>query len=472
MNVPLYFLIPGLLALTVLILLTVFFRFRITNLRRKLSHAMTTRAEIGNFLNLFSQNIRTTSEVSDWMNVAARYVGNLVVAESVCVFTMENDSLVASGISGGFPPLRKMDDHVMTKPKYILEALRNDRIKVGEGLIGEVALTGVPLIITDSHDLRLHEIQPVIQIDSLVAVPMLSGGRVAGVLCVINNKAHEGKAFSSDQIRRLQFIAGQVVLAQNIMLVYDHLSEQQRISQELVFARSLQGSLLPKQFPAWGKFVIHAFSRASKEVSGDFYDFVEIDENRLLVVVGDACGKGVPACMIMAMTRSFIRACSARFESLKNLLQELNENLFRDTGDERYITLAVCLLDKREFSMECARAGHTELLMYVRNHIRPINPDGTALGLLPGELADFDTICMEASTDMALMLYTDGINEAVNPKGECFGTERVRETYMDSCVAEETAEEAIEAMMKAVDKFTENTENQADDQTIVIIRHI
>jgi sigma-B regulation protein RsbU (phosphoserine phosphatase) len=185
----------------------------------------------------------------------------------------------------------------------------------------------------------------------MLAVPLINDGKISGVMCAVNNK-NAAQPFSQEQFRRFKFIASQVVLAQNMIQVYSTLSEQQRISQELNFARNLQLSLIPKDIPVWGKFQIRAFTRASKEVSGDFYDFVQIDKNRLLVVIGDACGKGIPACMIMAMTRAFIRASIGRFTTLKALLQELNTNLYRDTSEGRYITLACCLIDKEESTIE------------------------------------------------------------------------------------------------------------------------
>lgn len=447
-------------------------RIRLAVLRERLDDSLHKRAEIGNFLNLFSQNIRTMDEIENWMNVTARYVADLVESQAVCIFALETDTLKAVGISGAFPPLHRTGDYVLTKPRYILESLKRDRIRVGDGIIGEVAQKREDLLIDDpAKDHRLSETDSIIPISSLMAVPLVSEGRVTGVMCAVNS-LHPDKPFSRDQFGRFKFIASQVVLAQSIIQVYSNLSEQQRINQELEFARNLQSSLLPKSFPVWGQFVVHAFTRASKEVSGDFYDFVEIDDNRLLVVIGDACGKGIPACMIMAMTRSFIRSNIDRFVSLKDLLRELNENLFRDTGDERYITLGCCLLNKKESTLEYARAGHTELLVYVHNHIRSINPEGSALGLLPSELSDFDTLCLEFSPDMGMLLFTDGIAEATNSKAEYYDVGRLKDVYRMACIDNEPPERVIGKIMESVDAFSESTDSQDDDQTMVIIKHI
>ena len=340
--------------LVIAVFTIVYCRIRIRILRVKLQQEMHNKAELTNFLGLFSRNIHRMDDAEKWMNVTARYVADLVQAQSVCIFLIESgtDYLSAAGIAGAFPPLRQINTYVMTKPKYILEAIRKEKIRVGEGNIaGDVAASMQPLLIGNPGDPRLTGLASMNPITTLMAVPLIYEGKCTGVVCAVDNRRDPDHSFDTDQFNRLKFIAGQIVLAQNILTAYSNLSRQQRLNQELDFARNLQSSLLPKSFPTWGRFKIHAFTRASKEVSGDFYDFVEIDQDRLLVVVGDACGKGIPACMIMAMTRSFVRANINRFTTLKELLIELNKNLYRDTGDGRYITIGACLLNKRESTL-------------------------------------------------------------------------------------------------------------------------
>ena len=445
---------------------------RVTNhlLRAKLNDALHKKTEISNFLSLFAQNLRSVEEIDNSMNMTARYVADLIEAQSICIFELDNGFLRAVGISGAFPPLHKSSEYVLTKPRYILESLRRDRIKVGDGLIGEIAANREMLCLEDaSKDSRIAGRDTVVPIHTLMAVPLIQEGNVTGVICAVNNRRNE-RPFSAEQFSRFKFIASQVVLAQNIVQVYSSLSEQQRINQELEFARQLQASLLPERFPPWDQFVVHSFTRSSKEVNGDFYDFVEIDDDRLLIVVGDACGKGVPACMIMAMARSFIRSHISHFTTLEALLCDLNANLYRDTAEGRFITLACCLLDRREGSVEYARAGHTELIIHVRKHIRSMYPEGAALGLLPSDISSFETVSFEFTPDMSLLLFTDGIIEATNSKMEEFGTERLRQRFNECCGQYEHPEEVVQKILESVDEYTEG-QQQADDQTMVLLRH-
>jgi phosphoserine phosphatase RsbU/P len=436
-------------------------------LRDRIKDVLHQKAEIGNFLSLFSHSLRDIEKIENSMSTTARYIADLVEAESVCIYEVQDNYLQATGICGAYPLIMRASDYMMTKQRYLLEALRHEKVVIGNGLIGRIGEIREPLLIEDaSDDYRLQNYPNAKSVNTVMLVPMVHDATLTGVICAVNSR-HSG-AFSPEQFGRLRFISSQVILAQNLISIYRDLSKQQRIDQELEFARQLQASLLPSSFPAWDQFVVHAFTRSSKEVNGDFYDFVEIDENRLLIVIGDACGKGVPACMLTAMTRSFIRSSMSHFENLESFLREINQNLFRDTDEERFVTLACCLMDRRNSLIEYARAGHTELLAYTHKHIRKIYPNGSALGILPDELASFDSLCLQFSEDMSMLLFSDGITEALNADNEEYGLERLQEEFRASRNAGDSSEETLE---KIINSATEFAVEQIDDQTMILINH-
>ena len=445
---------------------------RLSRLNSALVDALHKKAEASNFLSLFAKNLTGTDALSEAMPRTARYVAELVGAKALCIFTMdENGYLVAAGVSGAFPPSNCVSHHVLTKPVYLTSALKSEKIKVGDGVVGEVALTGEGVLLEDaSEDERLAN-SPIL-IETLMAVPMKNAGRIVGVICAINN-THGNISFSLEQFGVLKFMSEQVVLANNIVEVYSNMSKQQRISQELDFAKQIQTSLIPKHAPAWAPFDIYASTTSAKEVSGDFFDFLKIDEDRLLVVVGDSCGKGIPACMLMATARSFIKASAERFSTLREMITGLNNDLFHDTGDERFVTVAFCLLDRSRRTVEYARAGHTELLVKRLGHpIRSIFPDGAALGLLPPEVVgNFDILSFSFLDDMTLLLFSDGITEALNSKNEEFGLDALVEVFLKSSESNAKPSEIALAVRTAVEDFAQG-EPQADDQTIAVISHI
>lgn len=458
------------LTLYVLLLLYTYFRNKqYTGLIKLLLELKHKQAEVTNFLTIFSKNLHSVEEIDDSMRMTARYVADLIGSRSLCIFVKDDEGLLrAAGVAGAFPPLHKSSERVLTKPRYLLESLKKEKIHFGDGFIGRIAQTAEAEIMNDASQAPLFANSP-IAIETIMGVPMVYDGEVIGVICAVNN-THASTAFSPEQFNALKFMSAQVVLAHNIIKVYADMSKQQRIQQELDFARQLQASLLPEEPPPWGPFDIKTYSQSAKEVSGDFYDFVEIDDDRLLVVIADACGKGIPACMLMAMTRSFIRASADRFTTLQAMMRELNNYLYSDSGDERFITVSCCLLDKKEHTVEYARAGHTELLLGRYGHpVRTIFPDGAALGLLPNEIAgDFDLLTFSFFGDMTLLLFSDGITEALNIAGEEFGIKPLLDVFREGLQDEKGPKALIESILSKVHEYTIGTQ-QADDQTIVVI---
>ena len=455
------------------VLYSVFLHYRLKIYGIRLKAVLNVNRQIEHFFNIFSKNLKTVEEIDDSMNNTAKYVSEFVGAVSVCIFVLEdNRFLKAAGIYGAFPPLHKSPEYILTKPRYILESLRREKILVGEGIIGKIAESREPLFIQKgSKDPRILAIDSIVQIESFMAVPMLRENKVAGVVCAVNNR-RDGEPFSPEQFSSFKLMADQVGLAYGFISVYANLSRQQRINQEIEFTKQLQAAMLPKGFPEKSTLSVQAFYRSAKEVGGDFYDFVEIDNNRMLIVIGDACGKGIPACLLMAITTSFIRANAQRFATLNELMIELNDNLFRDTSEEKFVTVACCLIDYSQNIVEYARAGHTELLVKSREHkTRTVFPEGAALGLMPSNLAGgFDTLSFIFQPGMTLLLFTDGITESVNEADKEFGIERLVEVFNNACTEELPSHEIIERILRNVDDFTESKQ-QADDQTLLVIKH-
>ena len=435
--------------------------------RCRLSQAVRQQTEIDHFLDLFSRSLRSNDELSDSMDQAAQHIAELIMAESVCIYRLNKDRLFVAGVSGKYPLSQlTINMNEEASPDFYKQALREEDIAVGEGFIGRTASRRSSILLTNArHDEHLSEFPMERLPEQVMAVPVFRGDELSGVICAVAN-TNWGR-FDNDKLSQLQFSASQVRLIQDLEDSYKVRSAQVRINQELGFARKLQAALLPEEVSEWGRFSVFARTSSAKEVNGDFYDVVRIDEDRLLIVVGDACGKGVPACLLASMARSFIRAAAEHFTSLENLLREVNRNLYRDTDAERFVTLGCCLLDKNHGLMEYARAGHTELIYFIRNHIRRLFPDGTGLGILPDEFSTFDTICVQMPPGVSLLLYSDGITEALDFSGEEFGVDRLADEFETRCNATMSAEEVLDGLMDVVNDFEPE---QHDDRTAIMIR--
>ena len=459
----------GILLISMSILIIYLYR-RMKKNQNKLAMATAAKYEMDDFLTQFSQGLETKDGLKESVNTICRYVAKQINAEGVAIYEFEQGMLSASGVAGIYPLIPSKNYKLLGNLPHLHEAVKLCKFTPGDGsFVGCIAESKTAEnVVNPTRDMRFANTLSPEGLTGVIGEPLISEGTLFGVIVAINNNLNYGAPFSRTQKEHFHHLTSQIVLMHKLVNSYSALSRRERIDQELEFARHIQFSLLPKAFPEWAQFSITAFTRPAKEVNGDFYDFVQIDDDRLLIVIGDACGKGVPACMLSAMTRSFIRALADNFTTLSNFLSHLNNKVYADTDDGRYITLNCCLLDKKRSLLEFARAGHTELITFVHNHLRVIYPEGAGLGILPSDFANFDTFCLAFEQGMSFLVFSDGITEAVNDAEEEFGIERLKNAFQDAIQHGLESNNVIDYILDEVQKFSSD---QLDDQTLILIQY-
>src|SRR5919202_1352885 len=201
--------------------------------------------------------------------------------------------------------------------------------------------------------------------------------------------------------------------------------ERERIEQELRVARSIQQASLPKEVPELTGWQIAPYYQPAREVGGDFYDLFELEDERLGIVVGDATGKGVPAALVMSSTRSMLRAVARASNSPGEVLEQVNDLLFTDIPPNMFVTCFYAILDPKRGTLTYANAGHD--LPYLRRRngdCEELRARGMPLGLMPKMNYEQKEIVLDVGE--AALLYSDGLVEAHDPKGEMFGFPRLR----------------------------------------------
>lgn len=445
-------------------------RARAAALAEELRNARRQRKEVTDFLGLFTTSLATVNDIARAMELVASYLRDVLEADSLCIFRLIEEEgqqrLQAVAVAGMFPPLQRTSNMVMVKASYLREHLKRERITVGDGILGRAARDQQSLLIEDAAQLPELERLPR-DVRTLMVVPMVIEGHMGGVVCAVNCKDPD-RHFTASDLDNLERLSNQAAFASNIIQIYAERSTQERLIQELSLAQRIQNSLLPDEIPNFGDFRMAAFSRSALEVGGDFYDFIPIDENRLMVIVADASGKGVPACMLMAMCQSFARSAVEHFTMLENFLLDMNRYLYRDTDRGHFVTMGVLVLDRENNTCEYARAGHTELLVRAEDGVtRTIKPKGPALGMLPEDMGvAFATLAFAFTPGSSLMLFTDGISEALDADGHEFGLERLAQIWREHDLPQK---ELADIILADVNAFT-GSEPQADDQTILILQ--
>ena len=242
--------------------------------------------------------------------------------------------------------------------------------------------------------------------------------------------------------------------------------ERERVEQELQVAQSIQQASLPEEVPELEGWEITPHYRPSREVGGDFYDFFELPNGRLGIVVGDATGKGVPAALVMASARSMLRAVAQAFNSPGEVLRRVNETLFADVPPNMFVTCFYAILDPESASLSYANAGH-DLPYLHRNssgEAEEMRARGMPLGLMPAMGYEEKQTMLEAGE--TALFYSDGLVEAHDPKGEMFGFPRLQ-----SLVAKYGEERSLgETLLEELYSFVGEGWEQEDDITLLTLK--
>jgi serine phosphatase RsbU (regulator of sigma subunit) len=243
------------------------------------------------------------------------------------------------------------------------------------------------------------------------------------------------------------------------------ISERERIEQELQVARRIQHALLPKEVPTLQGWEISPFYRPARQVGGDFYDFLELPNDHLGLVVGDATGKGVPAALVMSSARSMLRALAQASDSSPgDVLRRANDPLVMDIPPNMFITCFYAILDPRSGRLVYANAGHDLPYLWHSGQCEELTARGMPLGLMPQMSYEEDEIVLDAGE--AALFYSDGLVEAHDPKGEMFGFPRLR-----ALVAANGEEGSLEdVLLEELYSFVGEDWEQEDDITLVTLR--
>ena len=298
-----------------------------------------------------------------------------------------------------------------------------------------------------------------------LVVPLISQGELVGLLNL--GRRLSDQDYSSDDRRLLEKLAAQAAPAVRVaQLVQEQKAEvraRERIAQELRVAQLIQQQFLPSEVPNMPGWHIAAYYQAAAEVGGDFYDFIELPDGRLGLVVGDVAGHGVPAALVMATTRSVLRSEATRLVSPSAVLERVNVFLDSDIPDNMFVTCLSAVLDPLTGRLLYANAGHD--LPFVRRGatVEELRATGMPLGAMPGMRYD-EKETVIAPGDV-LLFHSDGVAEAHDRQRAMFGFPRMRSLFGKLG----TGKELIDGLLGSLHEFTGPEWQQEDDITLVTV---
>lgn len=339
------------------------------------------------------------------------------------------------------------------------------RLKMGQGIAGTVAEEGKPLLLEDAYThpkfFRGNDEATGYRTKSMITVPLKVGNRVTGVAQVINRL--DGKPFDQDDLELFLALSSMAAIALENAKMHMQILDKQRLVKDMEFARTVQESFLPQNAPDVKSYRFSAHYTPALEVGGDFYDFIHLDQNRTGIVIGDVSGKGVPAALYMAKLGSDMRTLAFTERAPAEALMKLNDLLAGRSRRGMFATLLYIELDAATGIMTLSNAGHLPPIIKKADGslVKLETAGGAPLGMLPGMKLFQEEAKLEPGD--TVVLYTDGIVEAMNAKEELYGYERFEKLLRKNGPGPGALKDAIIA---DVNRFT-GLSPQHDDMTLV-----
>ncbi len=243
------------------------------------------------------------------------------------------------------------------------------------------------------------------------------------------------------------------------------------LEKDLAAANEIQQFILPRVFPPFpedsDKFDLYASMEAAKDIGGDFYDFFRIDDDHIALVIGDVCGKGIPAALFMAVSRTFIRSVGMQFEHVGECMTNVNRLLASSSVDYMFVTVFYAIYDIRTGLLTYCNGGHNPPYLLHANGTTEELPvsDNLIVGALKG--IQFKENALQLDHGDTLVMYTDGVPEAMKPTREVFGMKRFGNTL--SGLIGKSSQEVVETVKAEVADFIGDDE-QSDDITLLVVK--
>jgi sigma-B regulation protein RsbU (phosphoserine phosphatase) len=403
-------------------------------------------------------------------------------ALSACIFEKRSDNKMQGvAVEGLFPPHRPLPPQaaakLSTRARFIEQVLKSEVFDLNEGVVGQVARTGVGVLIADAAaDPRIvrHD-DPALAVRSVIAAPIRFQDRTIGVLAVTNPA--DGLPFTASDFSLVMSLAEQAGLAVHNLESLHFQIEKKQLDLDLALASGIQQMLLPDTTPEVAGLEVAAQYVPTQKVGGDLYDFIVLSPTRLGIAVADVSGKGIPASLLMAICRTNLQQIAPRHDSPAVVLGEVNRTMAGEVCRGMFITIIYAVVDVGANTVTFARAGHELPLFSRRDPVsgQPLSEfvgsEGMSVGMVDPEM--FDAVIADRTVPFvpgdSLVLYTDGVTEAANDEEKEFAGSRLADTLRT--LRNRSANEITEGIVEHVRRFS-GQDHHRDDLTLVTVKRV
>ncbi len=428
------------------------------------------RSSNNNFLAELERNsYRFTQELrkSEQLIEAAKTLNSTLHLDKLLDIILETALRVVNGDRGTVYLLDEKNHKLWSR---VLKGEEHVSIELpmGKGIAGHVAATGDTLNITDAYlDPRFNpDVDKVTgyRTKTILCMPMKNkDGKIIGVFQLLNKRRG---IFTNEDEAIIAALSIHAAIAIENARLYEEEKVFLRMREELRLAAQIQQELLPKEFPNLPGYDIAGITLPAQVVGGDYFDFIPMEHNCYGICLGDVTGKGLPASLLMANVQATMRGQSLLSSSAKDCIRRSNTLLYRSTSADRFVTLFYGVLDFTGHRLTFSNAGHDHpFFISAKEKVRRLQNGGTVLGIMEEFPFQEDTISIDKGD--LLVIYSDGVVEAMNEKGEQFSERRLAAVLQKS--RNRPSRELIDRIVSAVKKHA-GSYPQSDDITIVVVK--
>ncbi|MCK6543002.1 SpoIIE family protein phosphatase [bacterium] len=350
----------------------------------------------------------------------------------------------------------------------VLKGEETIRLPIGKGIAGTVAATGETIFLTDAYDdPRFNpefDKKSGFRTSSMLCTPMKNReGRMIGVFQILNKREGE---FEKSDIEFLDTLSLDACIAIENARLHEADLVKQRILKELEVAATIQRMILPKEITSIPGLDLAGLNVPSRQVGGDYYDAVPLPDGRVALVMADVSGKSVPGALLVSTLQASLRAYLESPFELAPLVTKLNRVILKNSTDDKFITFFIGIVDTQKNTLEYLNAGHNPPLLMTKGQLIKLTKGGIPLGMIGFD--DYAAQTLNLHSGDTLVLFTDGITEAVSPNDDMYDDARLENLVQN--VAHSSAEDLKKIIYNDVMAFVNGAE-QADDITLLIAKY-
>lgn len=422
------------------------------------------------FMKNLGSAISRRIEMPEVLDIIVKAASRNIGADAGAILLVDEyeDVLRVRATQGIYPPLYPVPDIARVTTGSIKRHFEETPIAIGETVLGETVRSAEPILITNAtEDPRLsgNAADDVLFVSSLIAVPLIVSNRVLGVISTLKRAEH--RFFDERDFEHLRTFAEYASVTIDNIHTYLEVLEKREMETELDIAADIQNKLLPGDSPSIANGSLASFTIPAKGVSGDYHDVISLDDRRVAMVVGDVAGKGIPAALVMVMIRSILHLVVSPSRDAAAVLTLVNRGITGSIDLDHYATMGYLIYDQDTREVTYANAAHHPLLVYRRKAGKLLQVDTEGLPIGIERQSKYAQKRFAVETGDLLVLYTDGVVEAMNEDGLQYGLQALKEAI--SRAPNSDPQQLVANVREDLETFVGNA-SRHDDQTMLVMR--